>query len=273
MCRMLAMTSNRRTNLRISFDKLSKIAQLYSHKDGWGIAWLDRHNRFELHKGPKPIWESRTARRLIQNVQSNLIVIHARKSKKNDASRKRSHPFKHVALGREWIFLHNGGIDCPTPLRHRPRSDVDSERFFCYLLDVMEIINSSKTLDEKKLVSAALKETLKNTTVKTALNFVMASPKNLFVFRYYNTNPDYYNILYLKRFWKSKKGLELNKKVGEIATIFSSQPLSEDEKWYPLENTRLVAVPTGIPEKLETLDKGLGRENMISRKKVALIHE
>lgn len=157
MCRLLAMTSNRKTNLLFSFEKLSKIAEEYSHNDGWGIAWLDEHNRFELHKGSKPIWKSRTAQRHIRNVQSNLIVVHARKSRKNDVSRKRSHPFKHIALGREWIFAHNGEVNLPPHFgekarRHRPRSDVDSEKFFCYLLSTMEKIHSGNNLDEKRLV-------------------------------------------------------------------------------------------------------------------------
>ena len=250
MCRLLAMTSNCKTDLLFSTNKLFKIAKERSHKDGWGIAWLNEHNCFELHKGSKPIWESRAARQIIRNVQSNLIVVHARKSEKNDATRKRSHPFKHVALDREWIFAHNGGIDCSAPRRHRVRSDVDSERFFCCLLDSMESIKTGESQDEKKLVTAALEDTLKVTKVRTALNFILASRRNLFAFRYYRRDPDYYNIVYLTRSWKDEK--ELSKGPGECATILSSEPLSK-EKWNPLGNTYMMVVPVGAPKNLKVL--------------------
>lgn len=258
MCRLLAMTSNVKTNLHFSFNQLSKIAKDRSHEDGWGIVWLDENNCFELHKGFLPIWRSRAARRHIRDAESNLIVVHARKSKRNDASRQRSHPFKHVALGREWIFAHNGEVKCPEPLgrkmrKHRPRSDIDSEKFFCYLLNIMEKFNGDKNLNEKNLVRKALQEALKKTTIISALNFILVSQKNLFVFRYCKEKPDYYSIWHLARSSKSNKGSELDKRKGEWAIVFSSQPLSKDEKWLLLKNPQLLVVPIGFPKKLELL--------------------
>ena len=129
---------------------------------------------------------------------------------------------------------------------HRPRSDVDSEKFFYYLLDTIEKTKDSKTIDEKRLVCNALKEALKKTEVNTALDFVLVSPKYLYGFRNYEKNPDYYNLLYLTRSWKGKKGLELDKKTGEWAAIISSQPLSGDEEWRSIETSHVIAVPKEI---------------------------
>jgi predicted glutamine amidotransferase len=245
------MACNKETNLLYSFGRLSEIAKQFSHKDGWGITWLNQDNRFELHKGPKPIWESRSAQNHVQNARSKLIVVHARKSLKDDASKKRAHPFRQVFLDKEWIFAHNGGIESPAPKKCKPRSDVDSERFFCYLIDTMEEVNRNMVYDEKRLVIEALRHALKKAKIVTALNFIMANPRNLFVFRYHVKNPDYYNVLYLTRSWQSTKGAELGKEKGEIATIFSSQRLSTNEIWHPLKNAHLAIVPIGEPEKLE----------------------
>lgn len=250
MCRLLAMTSNVETNLMFSFGKLCGIAKAKSHEHGWGIAWLE-NGEFKLEKGQESIWKSEKAGSLIQDILSKLIVIHARKNPYQEPSKIRSHPFLHEALDTQWMFAHNGTIECPQPMNHEPESDVDSERYFCHFLDLLEQIDGQGQFEaEEDLVLEALRQSLEKTNVKTALNFILANKRNLYVARLYETNPNYYTLKYLTRSWESKVGERIHKQPKEIATIFSSEELSE-ESWTPLKNREISIVAVGSPTKVQ----------------------
>ena len=203
-----------------------------------------------LEKDKEPIWDSERARILIRDIRSKLIVVHARKNPNQKPLRIRSHPFPNKALGYQWIFAHNGTIDCPKPVSHTPKSDVDSEKFFCYFLDLLEQINDRSQFEkEEELVLAALRKSIKKTKIQSALNFILANKHNLYVARQYKANSNYYTLKYLVRSWKSEGGEKLGKRTGEVATIFSSDDISK-ERWTPLENGQIGIVPVGFPEKL-----------------------
>lgn len=255
MCRLLAMTSNMETELKFSFEKLCEVAKKNSHEHGWGIAWLE-NGELRLEKDKEPIWESERASSLIRDIRSKLIVVHARKNSSQKPLKVRSHPFLHEALGEQWIFAHNGTIKCPEPINHTPESDVDSEIFFCYFLDVLEQVSDQYRFEtEEELVLEALRKSMEKTKIVKALNFILASKHNLYVARLYETNPHYYTLKYLKRSWKSEVGERLGKRPEEVATVFSSEELSE-EPWTQLANGEIGIVSVGFPEKLRVLPMG-----------------
>jgi glutamine amidotransferase len=243
------MTSNIETNLKFSFEKLCEVAKENSHEHGWGVAWLE-NNKLRLEKDKESIWDSERARTLLRDIRSKLIVVHARKNSNQKPLKVRSHPFLNKALGEQWIFAHNGTIECPEPINHTPKSDVDSERFFCYFLDLLEQINDRCQFEkEEELVLAALRKSMEKTKIVTALNFILASKHNLYVARLYKANPDYYTLKHLTRSWKSEVAEKVGKSPGEAATVFSSEDLSK-EPWTPLANGEIGIVPVGLPEKL-----------------------
>ena len=247
------MTSNVDTDLKFSFDRLCKVAQDNGHKHGWGVSWLE-NGELRLEKDKQPIWESERASSLIQEIKSNLIVVHARKNASQEPSKVRSHPFLHEALGKQWIFAHNGTIKCPEPRGHIPESDVDSERFFCHLLDVLE--QSDRQLgfkSEEEIVLEALRMSIRETKIVTALNFILANSQNLYVARLCEKNEQYYDLRYLRRSWKNKVSRKVGKRPEEVAVVFSSERLSE-ESWKHLGNGQLGVVPVGTAEELRVLD-------------------
>lgn len=182
MCRLLAMTSNIETDLKFSFEELCEVAKKNGHGHGWGVAWLE-NDELRLEKDAESIWESERASSLIRDIRSKLIVVHARRNPSQEPSKVRSHPFLHEALDEQWIFAHNGTIKCPEPTNHTPESDVDIERFFCYFLDMLEQTSDGCRFEtEEELVLKALGKSMEKTKIVTALNFILASKQNLYVF-------------------------------------------------------------------------------------------
>lgn len=252
MCRLLTMTSNMETDLKFSFEKLCEVAKKNRHEHGWGVAWLE-NGELRLEKDKEPIWESERASSFVRDIRSKLIVVHARRNPSQEPSKVRSHPFLHEALDEQWIFAHNGTIECPEPINHTPESDVDSEMFFCYFLDMLEQTSDGCRFEIKEdLVLEALRKSIEKTKIVTALNFILASKQNLYVARLYEANPDHYTLKYITRFWKSEVGERIGKKPKEVATVFSSEELNE-EPWTQLSNGEIGIVPVGFPEKLRVL--------------------
>ena len=249
------MTSNMKTNLGFSFDRLCRVAEEKEHKDGWGIAWLEGRN-IQHDKGGTPLWKSDRARELIGRVNSRLIIVHARKRSPDSprAARVNSHPFINKALGRRWVFAHNGSVsvDYPESKRKLTSEGVDSERFFHYLLNTMEDIGG----EEPDTVQVALRkrEFWEKIDVKSSLNFILASKNYLYAFRYHVERAAYYTLYWLRRTWKDAMGKEIKKREGEIAFIVCSEKLTEKpwysidmERWKPMENGEMLIVKVGEP--------------------------
>ncbi len=244
MCRLLAMTCNLKTDLKLSFKKLCEVARKHGHGDGWGIAWLD-DGGFSLEKHGKAIWEDDRAWRLIKSIRSRLIIIHARKRSAVSprAADVNSHPFLHRALGRDWVFAHNGWVNSPKPRGNLTSEGVDSEKFFLYLLEVIEEAGR----EEPDAIPEALKEALspsRGVEVKSSLNFILASKSYLYAFRYYIHNPSYYSLYWLTRTSRNSK---IKKQAGEVALIISSEKLS-NEPWKPIENGQMLIAEVGRPK-------------------------
>ena len=157
MCRLLAVTSNLETDLKFSFKRLCEIAKANSHKHGWGIAWMKK-DKLVVEKDENPIWESEKARSLIRNIRSKLIIVHARRNPSQMPSKIRSHPFLHTSLNTHWVFAHNGTVRCPKPIYHKPQSDVDSERFFCYFLDTLQEVSKHGQFNKRRTCFRSIKK-------------------------------------------------------------------------------------------------------------------
>jgi len=246
MCRLLAMTSNQVTDLKYSFKRISEFARRKKHGDGWGIAWLDEQGKFQVAREEESIWNSQKAKSLIEKLRSKLIVVHARKGQ--NKSKQNCHPFLRKAIGQEWIFAHNGSLQIAEPKNHKPEGETDSEQFFCNFLDTIEeISNNKESKFEPKIVEEALRETIKSTQVKTALNSTLASKNFLYALKLYKVKPYYYTLYWLERIGSTKEGKKLGKAIGEKAIIISSEKLTS-EAWKPIKNLQFLRVKVGQPE-------------------------
>ena len=260
-----------KTSLGFSFKRLCQVAKKRGHGDGWGVAWLEDGD-IRLQKDKEPIWDSE-AKELMEEVASKLIIVHARKRSLDapSAAKVNSHPFVQKALGRKWTFAHNGSVVCPKP-KHRLTSEgVDSEQFFCYLLDAIDKIGG----EEPDIVLDALRYIWKDIKVKSSLNFVLASKNYLYAFRHYVKRESYYTLYRLKRTWRDAIGREIKKRKGEIALIVCSEKLTgrplyslEKERWKMMENGEMLMIRIGRP--LEVYPKLLdftlcARSNLISK--------
>jgi len=109
--------------------------------DGWGIAWRYGQDLF-LEKEPLPGFSSARFDRLVQTVESSLIVAHLRKARWPPVNTLgNTHPFIHACCGRQWVFAHNGMVPDVVATESAlcnasclPDGQTDSEFAFCHLL-------------------------------------------------------------------------------------------------------------------------------------------
>ncbi|MCK9514453.1 MAG: class II glutamine amidotransferase [Ottowia sp.] len=146
MCELLAMSASFDTELKNSLAAFQpRGGQTRPHADGWGIAIYSAGSGDPaLVKEPEPAASSALfglVRRL--DMKGRTIIAHIRKANPpaTGLSYQNTHPFKRSALGRTWVFAHNGklpGIE-HVPLRHhRPIGSTDSEHAFYLILDALQ---------------------------------------------------------------------------------------------------------------------------------------
>lgn len=141
MCELLGMNCNVPTDIQFSFRGFRRRGGVTGpHADGWGIAFYERRG-CRLFHDPEPSAHSPMAH-FLQSlpIQSTNVIAHIRKASRGRVCVENTHPFHRELWGRAWVFAHNGllrGIS-RRPLRwFQPIGSTDSERAFCYLLDVV----------------------------------------------------------------------------------------------------------------------------------------
>jgi len=109
--------------------------------DGWGVAWREG-DVFQLVREPLPGHDSAQFERVIDTLQSDLIVAHVRKARFPPINTlNNTHPFVHDCCDRHWTFAHNGMVPDIVALEAandgrvcRPEGQTDSESAFCHLM-------------------------------------------------------------------------------------------------------------------------------------------
>lgn len=146
MCELLAMSASFDTELKNSLAAFQpRGGQTRPHADGWGIAIYSAGNGDPaVVKEPEPAASSALFG-LVRGLDmtGKTIIAHIRKANPPAAglSYQNTHPFKRSALGRTWVFAHNGklsGIEDLPLHHHRPLGSTDSEHAFCLILDALQ---------------------------------------------------------------------------------------------------------------------------------------
>ncbi len=109
--------------------------------DGWGVAWREG-DVFLLEREPLPGCGSTQFERVIDTLNSDLIVAHVRKARFPPINTlNNTHPFVHGCCERHWTFAHNGMVPDIVALEAandgrvcRPEGQTDSESAFCHLM-------------------------------------------------------------------------------------------------------------------------------------------
>jgi predicted glutamine amidotransferase len=152
------------------------------HDSGWGVAYR-AEGRFRLHHSTVPFFND-IGRLRLMDVQTDLLMLHARKASKGPVSLENCHPFRHEGN----LFMHNGSIEhferLPLARGLKPRGTTDSERLFLHILGH---VDWSRDLD-------SLADCLAKMTGYTALNFVLYTPGAVYASCAHTAAPGYYTM-------------------------------------------------------------------------------
>ena len=148
MCELLGMSFNRAVNPKISFKGFQQRGK--NNPDGWGIAYY-KNQQALIKKEPKNAVSSDflNNENNLENINSKIIIGHVRKMSQGKPSYNNTHPFKRDLDGKEYLFAHNGTVNCNNfdLSVFKPIGGTDSEYIFCHLLESIQkknIINWSE---------------------------------------------------------------------------------------------------------------------------------
>ena len=147
-----------------------------------GVGWYE-NGRPRVVKETRRADHSAKAESLAQEPpRSDLFVIHVRAATVGRIAYENTHPFMASAIGRPWIFAHNGTIRDLGRLSRgefRQRGETDSERAFHYLLSRLE--NLDEAADEAE-VTADILAGARELSRGGRVNFLLTDGRSLFAY-------------------------------------------------------------------------------------------
>jgi len=141
MCDLLGLTFNTEIMSKISLNLFQERG--LTNPDGWGLAYYNK-NRLQIIKEARSSVNSSLYDFMESWIHSKIIISHVRRSTRGAPSYFNTHPF-YRQLNRdgvkyEYAFAHNGTLTDVISLQSKrflPIGETDSEKAFCYLLDVL----------------------------------------------------------------------------------------------------------------------------------------
>ncbi len=231
MCRMLVAVGNINIDhliqdfILMAADRNEKheknMDQEFKHGDGWGIAYLDQGELKTFHSA-EAVYEDDQIDQF-KNLQSELVILHARKASKGNVEIRNVHPFECTLNGKQYLFFHNGTIhdELVFDSAFKPVGATDSEKLFYYLL----------TNSNGQLTTAFLKSKLEKLKDYTAANFILTDGKITYSGNWYSENPNYYTMKVLQ-------------KPGLVIVASEVLPHYKTNHWRKLRNQDVISVGT-----------------------------
>lgn len=249
MCELLGVSVAPAARLGVYFHEFRPRAA--ENREGWGIAWWS-DGVPSLLKEPRPANESEAAARLAdEHPASEVFIVHVRAATVGAPSIENTHPFRASALGRDWVFAHNGTVRELArldPGRFEPAGDTDSERAFHHLLTRLERLGDASDDTVSAEVLAAGREL---SEFDSRVNFLLSDGTTLFAYH------DGHKTLHvvekraadLGEIGMSDDDYTLALRVGdapdERAVIVASVPLTDEEGWRKLEAGEFLVIRRG----------------------------
>ena len=139
MCELLGVDVSPAARLNVYFHEFRPRAE--ENREGWGIAWWTG-GRPHVLKEPVRADQSEIAAALAKDPPtSENFIVHVRAATIGGPALENTHPFTGNALGREWVFAHNGTVNELDRLdtgSYTQQGDTDSEQAFHHLLTRLE---------------------------------------------------------------------------------------------------------------------------------------
>lgn len=253
MCRLFGLHGGRQ-RVRGCFWLLdaphSLAVQSRCQPDGYGIGSFEEDGSPDVDRGVTPAWQDEAFAEQARQECSWTYVVHLRYASSGPAALRNSHPF--VQDGR--LFAHNGvfeGLpDLETHLdgdRSLVHGDTDSERFFALVTRETRRAGGDLAVG----IPAAVGWIAEHLPM-FSLNFVLATPDELWALRYPETN----ELWLLERRAGGPHGCRHLDETSEVGTlrvrsddlaacdsvVIASEPMDEHPDWRLVEPGELLRV-------------------------------
>jgi len=257
MCELLGMSFNLPVNPRISFRGF-RLRGKYN-RDGWGLAFYPDESA-QIFKEPIKAGESALSEFLknYTEIRSKIFIGHVRYASRGGISHKNTHPFSRELFGREYVFAHNGNLECKDLElgSFKPIGETDSEHAFCHLL---HCIKQRKVVDWKEEDFEWLAEKLIEINKYGNFNCIFSDGTYLFCYsdknrynnlRFVHRKSPYGKIKLLDDDWDIELDkdnfidLSKEKEPEQTGYIIATRELT-DEKWLKFEPGELIVFKDG----------------------------
>lgn len=251
MCELLALSANTPTDMRFSFHGLTRRGGATgSHSDGWGVASFDPDGGgLHLYREDAPAAFSPIAARVAAlDLRAHCSIAHIRKATQGVVALENCHPFHRRWQGQEWVFAHNGDLraELPASAGYRPVGSTDSEAAFCWILAELERAGIDPEAE------AALFEALLAASERLAatgiFNCLISNGRWLYAY----ASSNLHRITRRAPFSKATLAdddvsVDFAELAGpnDVVTIVSTEPLTTDEQWLPLQAGEAVLLVGG----------------------------
>lgn len=181
MCRLLAVKSNNEFSIPVyleNFALISKNSKEYQGH-GWGIAYLDSSDNWQLYKNISPIWEDDFSK----FGKSKLILAHARSAfEDKDIVIENNMPF--IQDGK--VFIFNGEL---RGVKIKEQGKIGAEKIMNYIYRF-----------EKSGLEPALNKAVniihKRTRDIKGMNIIICDKEKIYLSSLFNREVEYYTIHY-----------------------------------------------------------------------------
>lgn len=227
MCEIFGISAREKVKIN------SMLESFYSHsnehRNGWGLALLDR-TPISIDKEPVKALDSEYLKeKLKTEIWTKKCISHIRMATIGGMNEDNTHPFtRYDYSGRRWVFAHNGTIfesDVLTPYQYIQKGTSDSERILLYIIDIMDrhYEERKSSLDGQKRMEL-IDEIVRTLAPNNKLNLMIEDGEYFYVHKNEENTLSY---------------LELDE-----GYVFSTKPLS-DEGWKDFPMNQLMVYKDG----------------------------
>jgi glutamine amidotransferase len=205
MCRLLAVRSDEPfapADFLTPFALISKNSIEYQGH-GWGCAWKDSDQKWQIYKNISPVWEDNFSR----FPRTTLLIAHARSAfEDRDIVIENNMPF----TDGERIFIFNGEL---RGVKIKEQGRIGAEKIFNFI----RRFDSGDTLGALKKAVGLIRN---RTRSIRGMNILLARGRGIYLSTFFTSNNDYFTMRY-------KEGPQL---------VVCSEPFPAEEGWQNIDN-------------------------------------
>lgn len=187
------------------------------HHDGWGVVAYRRGKKVFYVRSAKDASKDETYTRIVEKVEAkkpSITIAHFRKASVGGKGILNAHPF----VFKNYSFCHNGSIFKSERIllnassERRMRGTTDSERFFFYLLQLIEDGRHRGAAGIRGVIRSAIRM-LREKFDYTAMNILFTDGKTLWALREVNVRNEFVRKKKLMDYYSLYFGLSHSNKV------------------------------------------------------------